>query len=84
MEMIMENKKSNCKQGKLASMLFVIAAILYAADYFTFHHVTNAGIVREKQAQAGKPFITMLIGFLAINFLFSSAFVLLYGAMNED
>ena len=53
-------------------------------NYFVFHYVTDDGIVLIKQEEAGKPFITMLIGVLATNFLFTSIFVSIKGKIYGD
>ena len=72
------------KYSKLSLVLFVIAVVLFVINYFVFHYVTDDGIVLIKQEEAGKPFITMLIGVLATNFLFTSIFVSIKGKIYGD
>lgn len=72
------------KYMKLSLVLFVTAVVLFVINYFVFHYVTDDGIVLIKQEEAGKPFITMLIGVLATNFLFSSIYVFIKGKIYGD
>lgn len=72
------------KYSKLSLVLFATAVVLFVINYFVFHYVTDDGIVLIKQEEAGKPFITMLIGVLATNFLFTSIFVLIKGKIYGD
>lgn len=72
------------KYRKLSLVLFAVAVVLFVINYFVFHYVTDDGIVLIKQEEAGKPFITMLIGILATNFLFASIFVLIKGKIYGD
>ncbi|MCQ2535817.1 MAG: hypothetical protein MJ110_02490 [Lachnospiraceae bacterium] len=72
------------KYRKLSLVLFAVAVVLFVINYFVFHYVTDDGIVLIKQEEAGKPFITMLIGILATNFLFTSIFVLIKGKIYGD
>ena len=57
---------------KLAVVCFVIALIVFAVNYFVFHYVTDDGITLVKQAEAGKPFVTNLIGMLGADMVFAS------------
>ena len=72
------------KYRKLSLVLFAVAVVLFVINYFVFHYVTDDGIVLIKQEEAGKPFITMLIGVLATNFLFTSIFVSIKGKIYGD
>ena len=57
---------------KLAVVCFVIALIVFIINYFVFHYVTDDGITFIKQAEAGKPFVTNLIGMLGADMVFAS------------
>ncbi|MBR2441535.1 MAG: hypothetical protein IKB20_00470 [Clostridia bacterium] len=46
--------------------------VLFAA-YFCFHFVTDEGITLVWHAEAGKPFVTILIGVFGVLFMFASA-----------
>lgn len=60
------------KLNKLAIVCFVIAVIVFIINYFVFHYVTDDGITFVKQAEAGKPFVTNLIGMLGADMVFAS------------
>lgn len=60
------------KLNKLAVVCFVIAVIVFIINYFVFHYVTDDGITFVKQAEAGKPFVTNLIGMLGADMVFAS------------
>lgn len=64
------NKKS-LRKFSLISLICGVAVLAIA--YFFFHYVTDSGITLIKQAEAGKPFVTDLIGQLGTLFIFSSA-----------
>lgn len=57
---------------KLSVVCFVIALIVFIINYFVFHYVTDDGITLVKQAEAGKPFVTNLIGMLGADMVFAS------------
>ena len=58
---------------KFSLITLVIGIVVLAIDYFFFHFVTDEGITLIWHEEAGKPFVTDLIGSLGILFLFSSA-----------
>ncbi len=67
------NKKLLC----LSLITFIISIFVLAVAYFFFHYVTDAGITLVRQEEAGKPFVTGLIGQLGVLFLFASAMSLI-------
>lgn len=70
----MDNKAELRKRiYKLSIICLVIAVVLFVASYFVFHYVTDSGFTAIKQEEAGKPFVTNVVGWLATNFLFGSA-----------
>ncbi len=50
-----------------------IGILLLGIAYFFFHFVTDDGITLVFHEEAGKPFVTMLIGVFAVHFLAASA-----------
>ena len=54
-----------------------IGAFLMVVAYFFFHFVTDDGITLVWHPEAGKPYVTFLIGVLGVLFLFASAISLL-------
>lgn len=58
---------------KFSLITLVIGIVVLAIAYFFFHFVTDEGITLIWHEEAGKPFVTDLIGSLGILFLFSSA-----------
>ena len=58
---------------KLSLVSFISSAIVFVINYFFFHFVTDEGISLVWHPEAGKPFVTDMIGQLGVLFLFSSA-----------
>ena len=61
------------KLEKLSLITLIIGLCLLAVAYFFFHFVTDSGITLTWHPEAGKPFVTDMIGQLAVLFLFASA-----------
>ena len=61
---------------KLSLITLIIGLIILAIAYFFFHFVGDEGI-REWQPEAGKPFVTDLIGMFGVLFIWSSAMSLI-------
>lgn len=62
---------------KLSLYSLIIAAIVLAVAFFFFHFVTDDGITLTWHEEAGKPFVSELIGTFGVLFLFASAISLL-------
>ena len=58
---------------KLSLITLIIGLCVLAIAYFFFHFVTDDGITFVWHPEAGKPFVTDMIGQLGTLFLFSSA-----------
>lgn len=61
------------KLFKLSWITLVIGLGLLAVTYFFFHFVTDEGIALMWHPEAGKPFVTDMLGMLSVLFLFASA-----------
>ena len=61
------------KLFKLSIITLIIGVIILAINYYFFHFVTDSGISLTWHPEAGKPFVTDMIGQLAVLFLFTSA-----------
>ena len=61
------------KLFKLSLITLAIGLGLLAIAYFFFHFVTDTGITFTWHPEAGKPFVTDMIGQLAVLFLFASS-----------
>ena len=61
------------KLFKFSLINLAIGIALLAIAFFFFHFVTDTGITTVFQKEAGKPFVTMLIGVFAVLFVFASA-----------
>ena len=61
------------KLFKLSLITLAIGLGLLAIAYFFFHFVTDSGITFTWHPEAGKPFVTDMIGQLGVLFLFTSA-----------
>ncbi|MBQ8574633.1 MAG: hypothetical protein IJ447_01115 [Clostridia bacterium] len=57
---------------KLSVACLVISIIVFIINYFVFHYVTDDGITFVWHPEAGKPFITDLIGILGADMFFAS------------
>ena len=57
---------------KLSTICFVIAVVVFIINYFVFHYVTDDGITLIWHPEAGKPFVTNLIGILGADMVFAS------------
>ncbi len=58
---------------KFSLITLIIGIFVLAVAYFFFHFVTDEGITLVWHAEAGKPFVTDLIGFFGVLFVWSSA-----------
>lgn len=61
------------KLFKLSLITLIIGLAVLLIAYFFFHFVTDDGITLTWHPEAGKPFVTDMIGQLGVLFLFSSA-----------
>ena len=61
------------KLFKLSLITLAIGLGLLAIAYFFFHFVTDSGITFTWHPEAGKPFVTDMIGQLAVLVLFASS-----------
>lgn len=57
---------------KLSLYTLVSGIVVFVINYFFFHFVTDEGITFTWHEEAGKPFVTNLIGVFAVLLLFSS------------
>lgn len=64
---------SKKKLLKLSLVTLIIGLAVLAIAYFFFHFVTDDGITLVWHPEAGKPFVTDMIGQLGTLFLFASA-----------
>ena len=62
--------KSNLRKFSLINLVIGIAVLGIA--YFFFHYVTDSGITFTWHPEAGKPFVTDLIGSFGVLFIFAS------------
>ena len=62
---------------KLSLYSIIIALILFLINYYVFHFVTDDGFTLIWHEEAGKPFVSNLIGQLAVLFIFLSSASLL-------
>ena len=65
------------KLFKLSLVCLIIGIVVLAIAYFFFHYVTDDGITLVWHPEAGKPFVTDLIGQFGVLFLWSSAMSLI-------
>lgn len=57
---------------KLSLYSLICGLVILVINYFFFHFVTDEGISLTWQPEPGKPFVTDLIGMLAVLFIFTS------------
>ena len=58
---------------KFSIITLIIGVLVLAISFFFFHFVTDDGITLEWHEEAGKPFVTLLIGVFGVLFVFASA-----------
>ena len=61
------------KLFKLSLVCLIIGIVVLAIAYFFFHYVTDDGITLVWHPEAGKPFVTDLIGTLGVLMIWSAA-----------
>ena len=61
------------KLFKLSLITLLIGLAILAIAYYFFHFVTDSGFTLTWHPEAGKPFVTDMIGQLGVLFLFTSA-----------
>ena len=70
---------SRKKLFKLSLITFIVGIFVLAVAFFFFHFVTDTGISTVFQQEAGKPFVTELIGDFGVLFIFTSVISLILG-----
>lgn len=63
---------------KVSLISLIIGVVVLAIAYFFFHFVTDEGITFVWHAEAGKPFVTDLIGIFGTLFLWGSTVTLIF------
>ena len=69
------------KLFKLGVIFLIIALVVFAINYYVFHFVTDDGLTLTWHEEAGKPFVTDLIGQLGTLIIFGSITSFLVGAV---
>ena len=67
------------KFKKLSIQCFVLALVLFALSFVLFHFLTDSGFTTVWQPEAGKPFVTDMIGQLGVLLLFAAIMCRLAG-----
>ena len=57
---------------KLSLINLICALVMFAISYITFHYVNDYGFTSIKQEEAGKPFVTDMMGQLGVLFFFAA------------
>ena len=65
------------KLQKLSLISLITAIGLFGIAFYFFHFVTDSGFTLTYHEEAGKPFVTDLIGQFAVLFLFTSVISLI-------
>ena len=66
---------------KFAIINLCIGLFLLAFTYFFYHFVTDTGITFVFQPEPGKPFVSNLLGFFSVLFIWSSVTCFLASAV---
>ena len=69
------------KLFKLGVIFLILALVVFAINYYVFHFVTDDGLTLTWHEEAGKPFVTDLIGQLGTLLTFGSIASFLVGAV---
>ena len=62
---------------KLSLITFIISVCVMAFSFYFFHFVTDQGFTLTYHQEAGKPFISNMLGTFGVLFLFASVMSLL-------
>lgn len=66
---------------KLAIITLAIGVLLLAFTYFFYHFATDAGLSLVWHKEIGKPFVTNLVGFFGVLFVWASVMSFLIGVI---
>ncbi len=67
-----DKRKMTKKELKTFSLIcLIISMVVFAVNYFVFHFISDEGI-RAFSPEAGKPFVSMLIGIFGTLFMFTA------------
>ena len=73
--------KTRKRLFKLGVIFLILALVVFAINYYVFHYVTDDGLTLTWHEEAGKPFVTDLIGQLGTLLTFGSISSFLVGAV---
>ncbi|MBQ9115310.1 MAG: hypothetical protein IJY07_05155 [Clostridia bacterium] len=65
----------------LGVIFLIMALVVFAINYYVFHYVTDDGLTLTWHEEAGKPFVTDLIGQLGTLLTFGSISSFLVGGV---
>lgn len=63
---------NNKSLKKFSLITLIIGLVVLVIAFFFFHFVTDTGITTVFQKEAGKPFVTLLIGIFGVLNVFAS------------
>lgn len=69
---------------KFSLVTFIIGVIVLLLTFYCFHFVTDSGFTLVWHEEAGKPFVTDLLGIFGVLFVFSSVISLLVSKIFID
>ena len=74
---------------KLSLICLIIGVVVMLLTFYCFHFVTDDGFTLTYHEEAGKPFVTDMLGIFGVLFLFSSAMCMLiayvkYGGKKDE
>lgn len=74
---------------RISLISLICGAVCTAISYFFFHFVTDSGITLTWHPEAGKPFVSEMLGDLSVLFYFAAAFCLIaalvvFGKKNNE
>jgi multisubunit Na+/H+ antiporter MnhB subunit len=58
---------------KLSLICLIIGVVVMLLTFYCFHFVTDDGFTLTYHEEAGKPFVTDMLGFFGVLFIFASA-----------
>ena len=66
---------------KFSLVTLALGILILLLSYFCFHYVTDDGITLTWHPEAGKPYVTILIGIFGVIFMGASALSALFAAL---
>lgn len=69
---------------KLSLICLIIGVVVMLLTFYCFHFVTDSGFTLTYHEEAGKPFVTDMLGIFGVLFIFTSAMSFIISCIMDD